>query len=88
MASPTFLRLKRRRQAMPAFIRLALTRNRLMSAYRARPAYQQNDYIGWIVGAKREQTGKRRLTQMLEELKQGDVYMNMTYRPARKRNEG
>jgi len=73
---------------MPAFIRLALTRNRLMSAYRARPAYQQNDYIGWIVGAKREQTGKRRLTQMLEELKQGDVYMNMTYRPARKRNEG
>jgi len=59
-----------------------------MSAYRARPAYQQNDYIGWIVGAKREQTGKRRLTQMLEELKQGDVYMNMTYRPARKRNEG
>jgi len=73
---------------MPAFIRFALTRNRLMSAYRARPAYQQNDYIGWIVGAKREQTGKRRLTQMLEELKQGDVYMNMTYRPARKRNEG
>lgn len=88
MASPTFLRLKRRRQAMPAFIRFALTRNRLMSAYRARPAYQQNDYIGWIVGAKREQTGKRRLTQMLEELKQGDVYMNMTYGPARKRNEG
>ena len=72
---------------MPASIRLALTRNRLMSAYCARPAYQQNDYIGWIVRAKREQTVKRRLTQMLEELKQGGVYMNMTYRPARKRNE-
>ena len=65
---------------MPAFIRLALTRARLMSAYRARPAYQQNDYIGWIVRAKREQTTKRRMTQVLDELKQGGVYMNMTYR--------
>jgi hypothetical protein len=73
---------------MPASIKLALTRNRLMSAYRARPTYQQNDYIGWIVRANREQTAKRRLTQMLEELKQGGVYMNMTYRPARKGNEG
>lgn len=73
---------------MPASIRLALTRNRLMSAFRARPAYQQNDYLGWIVRAKEEQTTKRRLTQMLEELKQGGVYMNMTYRPVRKGNEG
>jgi len=37
---------------MPASIRLALTRNRLMSPFRTRPACQQNDYLGRIVRAK------------------------------------
>lgn len=35
----------------------------------------------------RKQTKQRRLMQMLEELKLGDVYMNMTYNPTRRRNE-
>jgi uncharacterized protein YdeI (YjbR/CyaY-like superfamily) len=66
---------------MPQFVRRALKRNRLMNAYLARPAYQQNDYISWITGAKREETAERRLKQMLAELKQGDSYMNMPYHP-------
>ena len=47
-----------------------------MDAYHARPAYQRNDYIGWITRAKRDATKAKRLTQMLDELKRGDVYMN------------
>jgi uncharacterized protein YdeI (YjbR/CyaY-like superfamily) len=86
MPSPSFAKLKRPRYAMPLFIRLALERDRLMNAYRARPAYQQNDYIGWIARAKRKETAEKRLKQMLAELKRGDTYMNMPYRPPRKRN--
>lgn len=31
---------------MPDFIREALHESRLIAAYRARPPYQRNDYIG------------------------------------------
>jgi hypothetical protein len=44
-----------------------------------RPPYQQNDYIGWITRAKREETRQKRLTQMLEELQSGAAYMGMAY---------
>ncbi len=44
--------LKRERHAMPDFVRDALESRRLMAAYLARPAYQQNDYIGWITRAR------------------------------------
>ena len=50
-----------------------------MDAYRARPPYQQNDYLGWIIGAKREDTRAKRLRQMLDELDKGGVYMNMAW---------
>lgn len=66
---------------MPEFVRQALESRRLMAAYRSRPPYQRNDYLGWITRAKREQTRQKRLTQMLDELEQGDVYMKMAYRP-------
>jgi uncharacterized protein YdeI (YjbR/CyaY-like superfamily) len=66
---------------MPAFIRKALTENGVMKAYRLRPAYQQNDYLGWITRAKLEPTRQRRLAQMLDELARGDRYMKMAYRP-------
>lgn len=54
-----------------------------MERYLERPPYQQNDYIGWITKAKREETKQKRLKQMLDELARGDVYMNMPYRPRR-----
>ena len=44
---------------MPEFIRTALIENNLMEAYHNRPAYQQNDYIGWITRAKPETVHRR-----------------------------
>ena len=71
---------------MPAFMREALSTAGLMDAYEARPAYQRNDYIGWITRAKRPETRERRLIQMLEELAAGDRYMKMPYRAKRMRS--
>ena len=64
---------------MPDFIREALHEHGLMDLYRLRPPYQQNDYIGWIQRAKHEETRKKRLNQMLDELKKGNVYMKMKW---------
>jgi uncharacterized protein YdeI (YjbR/CyaY-like superfamily) len=72
--------LKRDINPMPQFVREALEQRDLISAYLARPPYQQNDYLGWISGAKRKDTQDRRLDQMLQELHQGDAYMGMSYR--------
>ena len=55
----------------------------LMEAYRQRPAYQRNDYPSWIQRAKRAETRQKRLSQMLDELKRGDRYMNMVHRPGK-----
>jgi len=57
----------------------------LMKAYRERPPYQQNDYIGWITRAKRQSTRDKRLAQMLDELEKGDVYMKMAYTPRKRK---
>jgi uncharacterized protein YdeI (YjbR/CyaY-like superfamily) len=64
---------------MPADVERVLNDRDLMKDYRARPAYQQNDYVGWITRAKRPQTREKRLNQMLHELEQGGVYMNMKH---------
>lgn len=66
---------------MPDFFRDALVENGLMDAYLARPSYQRNDYIGWIQRAKLESTQQKRLSQMLDELKRGNVYMKMKWNP-------
>lgn len=71
--------LTRTRHKMPDYVREALKERKLTDAYHERPAYQQNDYIGWITRAKREETKQKRLTQMLEELKGGKLYMNMRW---------
>jgi len=80
MDEDKFRNLKRPRYPMPDFVREALLGRGLMDAYRERPAYQQNDYIGWITRAKRQETVGKRLAQMLDELESGDKYMNMPYR--------
>lgn len=74
-------RLKRPRHEVPAFVREALVARGLMPRYLERPPYQQNDYIGWIARAKRDETRHERLQQMLDELARGDVYMKMPWRP-------
>lgn len=66
---------------MPDFVRLALEAAGLRDSYDRRPWYQRNDYLGWIGNAKREETKQKRLDQMLRELREGDVYMNMHWRP-------
>jgi uncharacterized protein YdeI (YjbR/CyaY-like superfamily) len=78
-------RLKRPRYPMPGLVKRALWKNGgLMNAYQDRPAYQRNDYIGWIERAKRQETKEKRLHQMLEELEAGGVYMNMAHPASRK----
>jgi uncharacterized protein YdeI (YjbR/CyaY-like superfamily) len=79
-----FSNLERPQHPMPDFVKQALAQHDLMTDFRERPAYQQNDYIGWINRAKRQTTKKKRLQQMLEELELGGVYMNMEHPPSRK----
>lgn len=76
-----FTKLKRKRQAMPADVRAALTQRGVMAHYKLRPAYQQNDYLAWIGRAVRPATRQKRLEQMLNELERGGVYMNMKWNP-------
>ena len=77
--------LKRARNAMPADVRDAPEAHGLMDAYAARPAYQRNDYLGWIGRAKLDATRRKRLDQMLEELRGGRKYMNMAWSGGRSR---
>lgn len=77
--------LTRPRHPMPGFVREALEVRGLMDAYRERPDYQQNDYIGWIDRAKQQATKEKRLAQMLDELEKGGVYMKMPHAPSAKK---
>ena len=77
----------RPRYPMPDFIRDALNENNVMDAYQARPPYQRNDYIGWITRAKLEATKQKRLKQMLDELKKGNVYMKMKWNANTRKNK-
>ena len=74
-----FANLQRPRHPVPDFVTRALEERGLVEAYRARPAYQQNDYVAWIGRAKREETREKRLRQMLDELEAGGIYMNMKH---------
>jgi uncharacterized protein YdeI (YjbR/CyaY-like superfamily) len=75
--------LKRAHNPMPRNIKSALKTHGLLASYGARPPYQQNDYLGWISRAKLDATKRKRIQQMLEELKQGNVYMKMRWNPSR-----
>ncbi|QYZ67981.1 MAG: hypothetical protein OI74_16965 [Gammaproteobacteria bacterium (ex Lamellibrachia satsuma)] len=81
-----FTKLKRDRYQMPEYIKQALKNNGVAPDYESRPAYQQNDYIGWIERAKRQETKEKRLQQMVDELKVGGVYMKMKH-PASRKNK-
>lgn len=75
--------LKRDINLMPDEVGTALEARGLTKAYAKRPAYQRNDYLGWIAQAKLEATRKKRLDQMLDELERAGVYMNMVWRGGR-----
>lgn len=73
--------MKRPAHPMPEFVRAALQDHGLRDRYDERPWYQRNDYLGWIIRAKRDETREKRLNQMLDELRAGNVYMKMDWRP-------
>jgi uncharacterized protein YdeI (YjbR/CyaY-like superfamily) len=75
---------RRARHAMPDDVRRALTESGLHADYDDRPAYQRNDYIGWIERSKRPSTRQKRTNQMLDELRTGGVYMGMVHAPSRR----
>lgn len=68
---------------MPDFVREALEAQGLRERYDERPPYQRNDYLGWIHQAKKAETKLRRLDQMLDELRDGGLYMKMKWRGGR-----
>ncbi len=75
---------RRPRNPMPDDVLELLERRRLLSAYEERPAYQRNDYLGWIGRAKRPETRAKRIGQMLDELERGGIYMGMPHPPSAK----
>ena len=76
-----FRGLSRPIHPMPDFVKAVLDERGLQNAFRSRPPYQQNDYIGWINRAKRIKTKQKRLNQMLYELERGNLYMKMDHTP-------
>ncbi len=69
----------RPRYPMPEDVMAELQKEGLAETYDARPPYQRNDYIGWITRARRPETRRKRINQMVDELRSGDAYMGMAY---------
>lgn len=69
---------------MPEDVRDALVDEGLLPLYEARPFYQRNDYLSWIKRAARDETRQKRLSQMLDELRAGGIYMGMDHAPSRR----
>lgn len=77
--SPPNDKLERPLNPMPDDIARLLSERGLQAAYAARPAYQRNDYLGWIARARQAETRQKRIDQMLDELEAGNAYMRMPY---------
>lgn len=67
--------------AMPGFVKTALATRKLDDAYRARPKYQQTEYLTWIHAAKLEGEKKKRVAQMLDELAAGNGFKGAPWTP-------
>lgn len=75
---------KRPIHPMPDDVATALKAGGVRAGYDRRPPYQRNDYVGWIGRAKEDATRRKRIGQMVEELKAGGVYMGMNHAPSAK----
>lgn len=73
--------LSRPLNPMPADVAQRLDEENLRTAYDARPPYQRNDWLGWFARARQPQTRERRLAAMLAELRAGEGYMGMPWKP-------
>lgn len=76
-----FARGNRGRKPIPGFVKTALAKHKLDEAFRARPDYQRDDYLTWLDGARLPEQRQQRLTQFLEELGKGDVFMGQPWSP-------
>ncbi|UGY03286.1 YdeI/OmpD-associated family protein [Bradyrhizobium quebecense] len=76
--------LKRPRAIMTAGIRRELDAAGLTETFKERPPYQRNDDLHWIERSVRAATKRKRIDQMLEELRAGGVYMRMAHRPSKR----
>jgi hypothetical protein len=68
-------------QPMPGNVRGALAKKNLTDAFRARPDYQQNDYLKWIAAGAGPAVKQQRLDQMLDELHKGGVFKGEPWTP-------
>jgi len=75
---------QRPRRPTPDDVEAALRAGGVLDAYRERPAYQRNDYLGWIGQAQQDETRGKRVRQMVDELREGGVYMGMPHAPSRR----
>lgn len=76
---------KRPRHRMPPDVKKRLDASEdLRAVYSDRPPYQRNDYLIWIDEAKTPDSGEKRIRQMIDELKRGDVYMKTSWKPGDK----
>jgi hypothetical protein len=66
---------------MPGMVKSALATRKLTDAFLARPEYQRTEYLTWINAAKLGDTKRARLTQMLDELEKGNLYMGEAWAP-------
>ena len=78
-AGTKFQQEKRPEQPMPSDVRDELVASGVQEIYESRPPYQRRDYLMWIAQAKREETRRKRLAQMIAELEAGE-YMGTPYR--------
>ncbi len=75
---------RRPKQPMPDDVLELLEQRGLLERYNERPHYQRNDYLGWIARAVRPETRRKRISQMLDELDAGGIYMGMDHPPSRR----
>lgn len=68
-------------QPMPGNVRGALAKRKLLDTFRARPDYQQNDYLKWIASANGTVAKQKRLDQLLEELENGGLFKGEPWTP-------
>jgi hypothetical protein len=69
---------------MPGHVRGALAKRNLLDAFRARPDYQQNEYLKWIATASGPAMKQARLDQMLGELEAGTLFKGDAWAPPAK----
>ncbi len=73
--------MNRSANPMPEFVRKALESHGLRDRYSNALGTSATTILAGLTEQSVKTPNKKRLTQMLDELKSGDVYMKMAWRP-------